>query len=338
LSYDVLIIGGASAGLTAATYASRQGLKTLVITKDIGGQALLTNAIENYPPFEHIGGFELMQKFEQQARNFGTEFAYEEVLSITEHKEDNGNSGFIIKTNNDDNEYSGHALILAFGKTPRDLNVKGEKELSGRGVSYCAVCDGPFFKNKKVAIVGAGDQALEAALYLKELASQLYIIHSMDQPVGSEESIDLLLQNKHNNTNKKISFISNSIVKAINGISKVESLTLYDSKTKSESKLDVDGIFVELGYIAKTDIVKDLVKLNASKEIIVDKYCSTSTKGIFAAGDVTDVPYKQAIISAGQGAIAALSAYNYLQRLKGKPAIRADWKSSVVNKKERHSK
>jgi thioredoxin reductase (NADPH) len=331
LSYDVLVVGGASAGLTAAMYASRQGLKTLVITKDIGGQALLTNAIENYPPFEHIGGFELMQKFEQQARNFGAEFAYEEVLSITEHKEGDG-GGFIVKTNNKDTEYSGHALILAFGKTPRDLNVKGEKELKGRGVSYCAVCDGPFFKNKKVAIVGAGDPALEAALYLKELASQLYIIHRTDKPVGSEESIDLLLQNKDNNNNK-ISFISNSIVKAINGNSKVESLTLYDSKTKSESKLGVDGLFVEMGYVARTDIVKDLIKLNGSKEIIVDKYCSTSTKGIFAAGDVTDVPYKQAIISAGQGAIAALSAYNYLQRLKGKPAIRTDWKS-VVNKKK----
>ncbi|MDP8903421.1 MAG: FAD-dependent oxidoreductase [Thermoproteota archaeon] len=324
--YDILVVGGASAGLTAAMYASRQGLKTLVITKDIGGQALLTNAIENYPPFEHIGGFELMQKFEQQARNFGAEFAYEEVLSITERKED---GGFIVKTSNNNKEYSGNTLILAFGKTPRDLNVKGEKELSGRGVSYCAVCDGPFFKNKKVAIVGAGDPALEAALYLKELASQLYIIHQTDKPVGSEESIDLLLQNKDNSN--KISFISNSIVKAINGNSKVESLTLYNSKTKSESKLDVDGIFVEMGYVARTDIVKDLVKLNGSKEIIVDKYCSTSSKGIFAAGDVTDVPYKQAIISAGQGAIAALSAYNYLQRLKGKPAIRADWKS-VVNK------
>ena len=329
--YDILVVGGASAGLTAAMYASRQGLKTLVITKDIGGQALLTNAIENYPPFEHIGGFELMQKFEQQARNFGAEFAYEEVLSITERKED---GGFIVKTSNNNKEYSGNTLILAFGKTPRDLNVKGEKELNGRGVSYCAVCDGPFFKNKKVAIVGVGDPALEAALYLKELASQLYIIHQTDKPVGSEESIDLLLQNKDNNNNnnkKKISFISNSIVKAINGNSKVESLTLYNSKTKSESKLDVDGIFVEMGYVARTDIVKDLVKLNGSKEIIVDKYCSTSSKGIFAAGDVTDVPYKQAIISAGQGAIAALSAYNYLQRLKGKPAIRADWKS-VVNK------
>jgi thioredoxin reductase (NADPH) len=327
LSYDVLVVGGASAGLTAAMYASRQGLKTLVITKDIGGQALLTNAIENYPPFEHIGGFELMQKFEQQARNFGAEFAYEEVLSITEHKEGDG-GGFIVKTNNKDTEYSGHALILAFGKTPRDLNVKGEKELKGRGVSYCAVCDGPFFKNKKVAIVGPGDPALEAALYLKGLASQLYIIHRTDKPVGSEESIDLL-QNKDNN--HKISFISNSIVKSINGNSKVESLTLYNSKTKSESKLDVDGIFVEMGYVARTDIVKDLVKLNDNKEIIVDKYCGTSAKGIFAAGDVTDVPYKQAIISAGQGAIAALSAYNYIQRLKGKPAIKADWKS-LANK------
>jgi thioredoxin reductase (NADPH) len=326
LLYDILVVGGASAGLTAAMYASRQGLKTLVITKDIGGQALLTNAIENYPPFEHIGGFELMQKFEQQARNFGAEFAYEEVLSIIERKE---GGGFIVKTSNNNKEYSGHTLILAFGKTPRDLNVKGEKELNGRGVSYCAVCDGPFFKNKKVAIVGAGDPALEAALYLKELASQLYIIHQTDKPVGSEESIGLL-QNKNNSN--KISFISNSIVKAINGNSKVESLTLYNSKTKSESKLGVDGIFVEMGYVARTDIVKDLVKLNGSKEIIVDKYCSTSSKGIFAAGDVTDVPYKQAIISAGQGAIAALSAYNYLQRLKGKPAIRADWKSGV-NKK-----
>jgi thioredoxin reductase (NADPH) len=324
LLYDVLVVGGASAGLTAAMYASRQSLKTLVITKDIGGQALLTNAIENYPPFEHIGGFELMQKFEQQARNFGAEFAYEEVLSITHHE----GGGFIIKTNNKDKEYSGYVLILAFGKTPRDLNVKGEKELNGRGVSYCAVCDGPFFKNKKVAIVGAGDPALEAALYLKELASQLYIIHSTDKPVGSEESIDLL-QNKDNN--HKISFISNSIVKSINGNSKVESLTLYNSKTKSESKLDVDGIFVEMGYVARTDIVKDLVKLNDNKEIIVDKYCGTSAKGIFAAGDVTDVPYKQAIISAGQGAIAALSAYNYIQRLKGKPAIKADWKS-LANK------
>ena len=323
--YDIIIVGGASAGLTAAMYASRQGLRTLVITKDIGGQALLTNDIENYPAFEHIGGFELMQKFEQQARNFGAEFAYEEVRSIIQDEP----TCFMVKTDNSNNQYCGRALILAFGKTPRDLNVPGEKELKGKGVSYCAVCDGPFFKKKKIAIVGASDQALEAALYLKELASQLYIIHKTGKPIGSEEAIDLL---QNNNNNSQISFIFNSIVRTINGDSKVESVTLYDSTTKSESKLEVDGIFVEMGYVARTDIVKDLVRLDTSKEIIVDKYCSTSTKGIFAAGDVTDVPYKQAIISAGQGAIAALSAYNYLQKLKGKPAVKADWKSYVNRK------
>jgi thioredoxin reductase (NADPH) len=321
--YDVIIIGGASAGLTAAMYASRQGLKTMIITKDIGGQALLTNDIENYPAFEHIGGFELMSRFEQQARNFGTEFVYEEVMSVIE--DDNKPSCFTIKTSSSKSNdgYLGCVIILAFGKTPRDLNVPGEKELRGRGVSYCAVCDGPFFKNKTVAVVGAGDAALEAAMYLKELASKVYIIHRTDTPVGSEETINLLEQQQSNN----ISFISNSIVKTIHGNSKVESLTVYNSKTKSDSKLDVDGVFVEMGYIAKTDIVKDLVQLNGNKEIIINKYCATSNEGIFAAGDVTDVPYKQAIISAGQGAIAALSAYNYIQKLKGKPTVKTDWKS-----------
>lgn len=313
--YDVVIIGGASAGLTAAMYTSRQGLRTLVITKDIGGQAILTNDIENFPGFGHIGGFDLMSKFEKQARVFGAEFAYEEVVSVVEDEP----ACITIKTANN-NEYSCCVLILAFGKTPRDLNVPGEKELKGRGVSYCAVCDGPFFKNKTVAVVGAGEHALEAAVYLKELASRVYIVHRTDKPIGSEETINSLNQSN-------VSFVASSIVKAIDGDSKVESLVIGNSKTKSESKLDIDGVFVEMGYVAKTDFVKDIVQLNANKEIIVDKYCATSTEGIFAAGDVTAVPYKQAIISAGQGATAALSAYNYIQRLKGRPNVKYDWKS-----------
>jgi thioredoxin reductase (NADPH) len=313
--YDVVIIGGASAGLTAAMYTSRQGLRTLVITKDIGGQAILTNDIENFPGFGHIGGFDLMSKFEKQARVFGAEFAYEEVVSVIEDEP----SCITIKTANN-NEYSCCVLILAFGKTPRDLNVPGEKELKGRGVSYCAVCDGPLFKNKTVAVVGAGEHALEAAVYLKELASRVYIVHRTDKPIGSEETINSLNQSN-------VSFVASSIVEAIDGDSKVESLVIGNSKTKSESKLDIDGVFVEMGYVAKTDIVKDIVQLNANKEIIVDKYCATSAEGIFAAGDVTDVPYKQAIISAGQGATAALSAYNYIQRLKGRPNVKYDWKS-----------
>ncbi len=313
--YDVVIIGGASAGLTAAMYTSRQGLRTLVITKDIGGQAILTNDIENFPGFGHIGGFDLMSKFEKQARVFGAEFAYEEVVSVVEDEP----ACITIKTANN-NEYSCCVLILAFGKTPRDLNVPGEKELKGRGVSYCAVCDGSLFKNKTVAVVGAGEHALEAAVYLKELASRVYIVHRTDKPIGSEETINSLNQSN-------VSFVASSIVKAIDGDSKVESLVIGNSKTKSESKLDIDGVFVEMGYVAKTDFVKDIVQLNANKEIIVDKYCATSTEGIFAAGDVTDVPYKQAIISAGQGATAALSAYNYIQRLKGRPNVKYDWKS-----------
>jgi thioredoxin reductase (NADPH) len=285
-------------------YGSRQGLNTLIITKDIGGQALLTNDIENYPAFEHIGGFELMNKFEQQAKNFGAEFVYEEVSSIRKDEP----RYLTIKTASN-NQYNTRTIILAFGKTPRDLNVPGEKELKGKGVSCCAVCDGPLFKNKTVSIVGTGESALEAAMYLKQLASKVTIIHRTDKPIGSEETIDLLQQQQFNG---KVSFIANSIVKSINGDSKVESLTLFNSRTNSESKIAVDGVFVEMGYIAKTDIVKDLVQLNDSKEIIVDKYCATSCEGIFAAGDVTDVPYKQAVISAGQGAIAALSAYNYI--------------------------
>ncbi len=313
--YDVVIIGGASAGLTAAMYTSRQGLRTLVITKDIGGQAILTNDIENFPGFGHIGGFDLMSKFEKQARAFGAEFAYEEVVSVTEDEP----ACISIKTANN-NEYSCCVLILAFGKTPRDLNVPGEKELKGRGVSYCAVCDGPFFKNKTVAVVGAGEHALEAAVYLKEVASRVYIVHRTDKPIGSEETINSLNQSN-------VSFVASSTVKAIDGDSKVESLVIGNSKTKSESKLEIDGLFVEMGYVAKTDIVKDIVQLNANKEIVVDKYCATSTEGIFAAGDVTDVPYKQAIISAGQGATAALSAYNYIQILKGRPDVKYYWKS-----------
>jgi thioredoxin reductase (NADPH) len=345
--WDVIIIGGASAGLSAALYASRQGLNTLLITKDIGGQALLTNDIENYPAFDHIGGYELMTKFEAQAKSFGTKFAYEEVTSIVESgQEEEGNNNkptknyFKIITNGN-NEYLASAIILAFGKTPRDLNVPGEQQLKGKGVSYCAVCDGPLFKQKTVAVVGIGDPSLDAALFLKGIASKVYIIHQTNTPIGTEETIRLLQREEN------VSFMPNSIVKAINGTSKVESLTVTDAKTtksassssssslsSSESKLDIDGVFVEMGYIAKTDFIKDLVQLNNSKEIIVDKYCATTRQGIFAAGDVTDVPYKQAVISAGQGSVAALSAYNYIQKLKGgkSPPIKADWKSSTSSK------
>jgi thioredoxin reductase (NADPH) len=211
-----------------------------------------------------------------------------------------------------------------FSSSYKVKRMTDRKGIKRKRVSYCAVCDGPLFKNKTVSVVGTGESALEAAMYLKQLASKVNIIQRTDKPIGSEETIDLLQQQQQ--FNGKVSFIANSIVKSINGDSKVESLTLFNSKTNSESKIAVDGVFVEMRYIAKTDIVKDLVQLNDDKEIIVDKYGATSCEGIFAAGDVTDVPYKQAVISAGQGAIAALSAYNYIQKLEGKPTVKTDWK------------
>ncbi len=313
--HDLIIIGGASAGLVAALYASRQGLKTLVITKDIGGQALLTDRIENYPGFEHVGGFDLMTKFEAQAKLYGTEFAYDEVTRIAAEEP----TCFQVKTYS--GEYRACAIIFAFGKTPRDLGVPGENDLKSKGVSYCAVCDGPFFKGKTVAVTGAGDPALDAALYLKSLVSKLFVIHRTDRMFGDEETLSLL------NKSPNVEFVGNSRVKALKGSERLTSIVLEDVNTKGERDLTADGLFVEMGYVAKTELVKDLVQLNGVREIVTDKEGRTSHPGIFAAGDVTDTPYKQAIISAGQGSAAALSAYNYIQRLKGGPALKVDWKS-----------
>jgi len=313
--HDVIIIGGASAGLAASLYTSRQGLKTLVITKDIGGQALLTDSIENYPGYEHIGGFDLMTKFEAQAKLYGAEFAYDEATDIAAEEP----TCFLVKTYS--NEYRACAIILAFGKTPRDLGVPGEQQLKGKGVSYCAVCDGPFFKGKTVAVAGAGDPALEAAIYLKSLVSKLFIIHRTEKMIGDEQTLEIL------NKSPNVQFVGNSRVKSLNGTQRLTSVVLEDVSTREENELNSDGLFVEMGYVAKTDLVKDLVRLSGIKEIVTDKEGKTSHPGIFAAGDVTDTPYKQAVISAGQGGAAGLSAYNYIQRIRGGPSLKVDWKA-----------
>jgi len=315
--YDVIVVGGASAGLTAALYSSRQGLKTLLVTKDLGGQALLTNEIQNYPGHENIGGFELMSKFEEQAKSYGAEIVYDEVVEIIRRDD------FCFRVRTPTKSFQSCAIVLAFGKTPRDLGVPGEQEMKGRGVSYCAICDGSLFQDRKVALVGSAEPALDAALLLSNIASRVYVIHSLDRLVGPYETLEAL------KTKDNVEFIPNSTVLKINGSMKVESLAILDSKTREEKEVPVEGIFIELGYIAKTDFVKDLVQLNGRKEIITNRDGSTSQPGVFAAGDVTDAPYKQVVISGGQGAIAALSAYNYLQRLKGRPATRGDWKAAV---------
>ncbi len=316
--YDVVVIGGSAAGLTAALYSASQGMKTVVITKDIGGQMLLTNEIQNYPGIVNTTGFDLATRLRQQAELYGTEFVYEEVTSVEEDREC---PGLCFKVNAGTNGYNASAVILAFGKTPKDLGVPGEQELKGRGVSYCAVCDGPLFKGKTVAVVGSGDQALEAANYLSGVTARVYLVHNYARSIGSEEMIRQVLDLEN------VEDVQNSKVVEINGDLSLGSATLQGTTDGSKQKLQVDGLFIEIGYVAKTDFISNLVRLIDKHEVEVDKDARTSHQGVFAAGDVTDSTYKQAVISAAQGSIAALSAYNHIQRLRGKAASRADWRA-----------
>lgn len=316
--YDVIVVGGSAAGLTAALYAGRQGLKTLVITKDLGGQMLLTDDIQNYPGFQSIAGYELASKFKEQAEPYGAQFIYEEVVKIEKSDEC---PGICFGVSTDRAEYYAMAVILAFGKTPKNLNVPGEERLKGKGVSYCAICDGPLYGQKTVAVVGAGEQALDAVNYLAKIASTVYLIHNYDKPIGSEELVDRI----SNLPNVKL--IPNSKVLALGGTSKIEKVITTNVRTGERRGVDVDGVFVEIGYETKTEWLRNSVRFTAFGQIEVDKECRTSNPGIFAAGDVTDTPFMQVAISAGQGAIAALSAYQYIQRLKGKAASRVDWRA-----------
>ncbi|MCL5665877.1 MAG: FAD-dependent oxidoreductase [Candidatus Thermoplasmatota archaeon] len=321
--FDVIIVGGASAGLSAALYTSRQGLSTLVITKDIGGQALLADYIENYPGIMSVGGSALMESMKKQAEKYGTEFLYEELQELHYAEQ----SCFEIKTNKD--SYETCALILAFGKTPRDLGVPGEHELKGKGVSYCAVCDGPLFRNKDVAVVGSGIPALDAGNLLVNIARKIYMIQRTETPIGDSETVNNLIKTG------KVEFVNSTKVVGIKGEGKVGALDTVRIGSNEHREINVEGVFVEMGYVTKTEFLRGMVEMNGLGEIIVSKDCSTSMPGIFAAGDVTDIPYKQAVISAGMGATAALSAYNYVQRIKGRPVVKNDWKKISTGKEDK---
>ena len=310
-NYDVIIIGGGPAGLTASIYARRRELKVLVIAKAVGGQAALAHEVQNWPGTESTTGLELTQRMKVQADKWGVEFVSDEAQSVKE------NAGtFAVKTAQ--TEYQAEAVILAFGLTPRDLGVPQEKELTGRGVSYCATCDGPLFRNKTVAVIGGGNSASEAAEYLSRVVKQVYLLSDSCNAVADAALVAGVkaLQN--------VQVICGLKVTAVVGSDKVTGLKYNDLQTNKEKELAVDGIFVEIGFSPKTDWIKDTVKLNERKEIITDKVGTTSQLGIFAAGDCTDVGFKQMTIAAGEGAKAALSAYKYLAAKKGKVAT-PDW-------------
>ncbi len=311
--YDVIIIGAGAAGLTAAIYARRRLLKTLVISLDIGGQALLTEQIENYPGYLDKSGPKLMRIFEKQARDFGAEIIIGYVSKI-EKVDDH------FKVISNVGEFEAKTIIVACGRVPRRLNVPGEEKFLGRGVSTCVTCDAPFSKNKVVAVVGGGNSALEGVEVVSRFASKVYLIHRRDQFRADEVTVEKV-KNLPN-----VEFILNTVITEMRGDKKLESIVIKNVKTEEVKELKVDMVFLEIGHEAKIDFVKHLVKTDEYNQIITNKAGETSCPGIFAAGDVTDSPYKQLVVAAAEGAIAALSAYNYIAKKEGKESVKIDWK------------
>lgn len=318
--YDVIIVGGGPAGLTAALYASRKKLKTLVFSIDMGGQTSFAGLIENYPGRPEVNGLELMRSFEKQAKAAGAEIKYFKVKKIERvgkgNKEGSDKPNFkIIITNGE--EYFCKAVILAFGKTPRTIGIPGEDKFFGKGVSTCVTCDAPLFEGKSVAVIGGGNSALDGAVELSKIAKKVYIIHRRDEYRGDESTVEKI-RNLEN-----VEEVLSHIPVEIKGDKFVTGLVVKSVKDGSMREIKVDGVFIEIGYVVDPSPVKGLVKLNHMNEIIIDEKGRTSEEGIFAAGDCTTIPYKQTIISAGDGAKAALEAHKYLTG--GRVPV-ADWK------------
>jgi len=301
--YDLIIIGGGPGGVTAGIYAARQRLNTLLITKSFGGQiGKKAVGIGNYPGFEEIPGPDLIRKFEEHLKSLKINVKMEEVGKVEKNK-----GRFLVSTKS--NKYESHSVIIASGADPRPLEVPGEKEFIGRGVSYCAICDGPLFKDKEVAVIGGGNSGFEAAFFLSNYVKKVYIFEYGTEVKADKENQELIKK-----TNK-IEIITNTAVKEIKGENFVKGIVCEDLKTKKENVLEVEGVFVEIGTQPATSFVKDLVDFNEIDEIKVEfETCQTKTKGLYAVGDANVGKYKQIVTACGEGAKAALSAYEYVQK------------------------
>ena len=306
--YDVIVVGGGPAGMSASIYTARKKLKTLLLTEEFGGQAAKSGEVENYLGFKKLSGAELTSKFQEHIETIGVETKTAAVESINklEKGPPAGEAGFEVKSK--DETFQAKSIIITSGKVPRPLNIPGEKEFLGKGISYCATCDGPLFSNKTVAVIGGGNSALDAAIELEKHAAKVYILNLNPDFQGDE------IRKDHVRESKKIGTISEAEITEVNGDQVLKGLKYKNLKSNEIKKLTVDGIFVEIGWTPATEPVKDLVDLdlNDLKEIKIDGDNQTSIPGIFAAGDVTSIKEKQIIIAAGEGAKAALAAWKYL--------------------------
>jgi alkyl hydroperoxide reductase subunit F len=297
--YDVIIAGAGPAGMTAALYCARKNLKTVIITEDIGGQALESWNIENYMGYRMITGDELMSKFEEQVRVNQIHIELDQISSLIP-----ATGGYQVKTLSDQ-QYTGKTVILAQGKRPRRLGIAREEEFTGRGLSVCPTCDGPLFKERVVAVVGGGNSALQTALEMSGIATTVHLI------VRSKIRADPVYENQ---LGKKSNIVihTGSEVAELKGSDRLSGIVMRDRHTGKTEDITVDGLFTEIGWIPNTAFLEGFVTLNYLKEIEIDINCRTNVPGIFAAGDVTAVLGKQIIIAAGEGAKAALSAFDYL--------------------------
>lgn len=299
--YDLIIIGGGPAGITAGIYAARKKLKTLLITKEWGGQITKANEIENWPGIKKISGMDLMKNMTEHLKEF--------ELEIKDHREviDLSKKGDNFSIRDSEEEYEAKSVIIATGKVPRTLNIPGEEKFKGKGVSICSTCDAPMFKNKDVAVVGGGNAGFAVALDMIKYANKVYILEFFPEMKGDPITKEKLEKSG------KVEFFTNVAVKEIKGDKFVESLVYEDRKTSKDIEIKVQGVFISVGMTAKVDFAEKLVELNKIGEIVIDKDNYTKTLGIFAAGDITDIKYEQITIACGEGAKAALAVTDYLK-------------------------
>lgn len=302
--YELIIIGAGPAGLTAAIYAARKRVNTLVLTKEVGGQALWSSEVENYLGFKIVTGEHLVSKFRSHLEGYDV-LLKEGVIVTNIEKKDNI---FIVHTKNE--VYESRAVIISSGKVPKRLNITGETTFLGHGLAYCATCDAPLFSDMNVAVIGGGNSALDAALQLTKIAKKIYLITVNDDIYGEEVVKEKVLSANN------LELLTFTQTDEVLGDQFITQLKVTNIKTNESRFLDVSGVFIEIGSIPSTSFCKDLVKLNDRNEIIVNCETKTNVSGLFAAGDVSNVPDKQIIIAAGEGSKAALSAYRYLTNQK----------------------
>jgi thioredoxin reductase (NADPH) len=313
--FEIIIVGAGPAGLSAGIYVARQNVSCLVISKDLGGQMNLIPRLENYPGAIMSSGPILAKTLETQYLSFKGEIVYDSVEKIDESE-----GGFKIKTTR--SEYKAKAIVLAPGKVPNMLGLENESQYFNKGIHYCTKCDAPFYQGRTTASVGVGSYLLESGLLLSRMASKMYLILRGSKLAGDKDLVAAV------ENNKNIEIVTQSSVKAISGNSVLQQITIVDS-SGAEKVLDVDALFIELGSKINLDYVKHLVKINTKGEIEIESGGMTSHPAIFAAGDATTIPYKQIIVACGDGSNAGLSAFNYIEKLKGKPGLRADWKKQI---------